>query len=195
MTLRCLIAICAILMKNWDLSKWPPVSRGLLTGSRSERSPGRGEGRGRELGCNSHNHPSLNDLPPPLIMVHDARGEATPTGPPPPGAGPMTAGLCHWLCLWCAPEFGDGPQFPPAGAKQAAAATSLGCVKDKAQPDPQPFPLAPLQPPPCQHPPPASRDSGRTPLPGTRTDFLPQQIEAVNIDSLLFQGFLMPSDT
>lgn len=30
---------------------------------------------------------------------------------------------------------------------------------------------------------------GQTPLPGTRTGFLPQQIEAVNIDNLLFQGF------
>lgn len=99
-------------MKNWDLRKWPPIGRGLLTGSRSERSPGRGEGRGRELGCNSHNHPSRNDLPPPLIVVHDAHGETTPTGPPSRRAGPGAAGLCRWLCLRRAPEFGDGPRFP-----------------------------------------------------------------------------------
>jgi len=101
-------------------------------------------------------------------------------------------GLCLWLCLQHAPKFSGGTRFAPAGAEQAAAATSLGCAKDTARPDSQPIPLAPL---PCQHPPPASRGSGRTPLPGTCTGFLPQQIEAVNIDSLLFQGFIMPSDT
>lgn len=124
-------------MKNWDLSKWPPIGRGLLTGSRSERSLGWGEGRGRGLGCNGRNHPSVNDLPPPLFVVHDARREATPTGPPPARAGPRAAGLCRWRCLRCAPKFSDGPRFSPARAKQA---TSLGCIKDKAQPDSQPFP-------------------------------------------------------
>lgn len=93
----------------------------------------------------------------------------------PPGA----AGLC-------APKFGAGPQFPSEGAKKAATATSLGRTGGKHNWIQSLLHTSTHL---------WAQGLGGTPLPGTRTGFLPQQIEAVNIDSLLFQSFLMPSDT
>lgn len=73
------------------------------------------------------------------------------------------------------------------GGGQVAASTALGCFKATKNPCP------------CQQPP-ASKElmlpRRQTPTPAAaHGGFLPQQIETVNIDSLFFQGFLMPSDT
>lgn len=161
MTLQCLIAICAILMKNWDLSKWPPIGRGPLTGSRSPARAG-GEGRGRELGCNGHNQPPASDLPPPP----GARGE------PAPG---------DWS------QDGHLQSVTDPGGGPVAASTALRCFKATKIPCPCQQPLASKE---------VVLPHRRTPTPAAaHRGFLPQQIETVNIDSLFFQGFLMPSDT
>lgn len=45
----------------------------LLTDLNPNTAQAEGGGsKERELGCNSHNHPSVNDLLPPLIVVHEA---------------------------------------------------------------------------------------------------------------------------
>lgn len=129
-------------MKNWDLSKWPPIGRGLLTGSRSEQSPGRGEGRGRELGCNSHNHPSVNDLQPPLIVAHDTRGGPNPTGRPPPGLLGSAAGSAFGV----RPNSVMGLGSPPLEPNKLLPPHHLGALRTKHSPavPPRSAPASPV---------------------------------------------------
>lgn len=99
MTLRCLIAICAVLMKNRGLSKWLRAVNGISL--RAKPAPCRGEGRGRELGRNSRNHPSVNHLLPAPIMARGAGGEANPTGPWPTwGCRALLLALCTQIRGW-----------------------------------------------------------------------------------------------
>lgn len=168
-------------MKNQGLSKWLRAVNGISL--RAKPAPCWGEGRGRELGCKSRNHPSVNHLLPAPIVARGAGGEANPTGLWPSwGCRALPLALCQ------SPKFGVGPQFPPEGAKQAATAISFGCTGGKAQLDSELASAFSVSIPTS-----GSRDWGGTQ--STRTGFLPQQIEAVNIDNLLFQGFLMPSHT
>lgn len=99
MTLRCLIAICAVLMKNRGLSKWLRAVNGISL--RAKPAPCRGEGRGRELGCKSCNHPSVNHLLPAPIMARGDGGEANPTGPWPTwGCQALPLALCTQIRGW-----------------------------------------------------------------------------------------------
>lgn len=127
------------------------------------------------MGCNSHNHPSVNDLLSPLIVAHGAGGEANPTGL-----------WLTWACQWvCAFKFGFGPDFPSEEAKTTA--TSLGCVGSKAQVDSEIFSLTPASSVPI--PISGSKDWGGHPFQAHALVSTSQQIEAVNIDILLLQGF------
>lgn len=181
MTLRCLIAICAVLMKNRGLSKWLRAVNGISL--RAKPAPCRGEGRGRELGCKSRNHPLVNHPLPAPIMARSWRwwrGKPNRTVAH-LGLPGSAAGSVH-------PNSGLGLSFPQKEPNKLPLPHHLGALGAKHKWIQNLF-----QPSPCQYPPLGAETGGDTQ--STRTGFLPQQIEAVNIDNLLFQGFLMPSHT
>lgn len=130
------------------------------------------------MGCNSHNHPSVSDLLSPLIIGHGAGGEQTQQDCGPPGLGLYTQNR-----VWASVSF--------RRSQKHCHCHITGMRWGKAQEDSELSPLAPASSIPTSTS--GSRDWGGHPFQAHALVSSSQQTEAVNIDSLLFEGFLMPS--